>query len=119
MNARAGRLAVVGQVALSAAWFMSSAVYLFTPPRMAAALAMSDAVRYWLGSAMFVSASTALIGVMARSRPISIAALSLLSIEGAAWAAYDALRHWPVFAAYDATLACTAIGLLLTRARKR
>jgi hypothetical protein len=118
MKTPRNRLAGIVQLALSAAWLMAGAVYLFTPARMASVLAMSDAARVALGIAMVLSAAIAAIGTISRGRTTSIVGVGLLAFAGIAWVAYDLLRHWLAFAAYDASLAVTAIALLIFRARE-
>jgi hypothetical protein len=110
-------LVTVAQLGLSAAWLMAGAVYVLTPPRMAAVLGMATATRDWLGIAMLASALVAGAGAITRSQRTSIIGVALLVVAGIAFTAYDTLRHWTVFTAYDGALAIVAIVLLVNHVR--
>jgi hypothetical protein len=107
----------IAQLVLSAAWLMAGAVYVLTPPRMAEVLGMSAATREWLGIAMFASAVAACVGAITRSKESSITGVALLVVAGIGFTAYDALRHWRIFTAYDGALALLAIVLLVKHVR--
>ena len=96
---------------------MSGAVYVLTPPRMAAVLGMPAATREWLGIAMFASAVVAGGGAVTWSKGTSITGVALLVVAGIAFTMYDALRHWTIFTAYDGALAILAIVLLVIHVR--
>jgi hypothetical protein len=119
MKQKRNWLVTIAQLGLSAAWLMSGAVYVFTPPRMAAVLGMTALTRELLGIAMFVSAVVAGVGVITRSKGTSIMGLALLFVAGISFTMYDALRHWTMFTAYDGALAIVAIVLLVVHVRDR
>jgi hypothetical protein len=110
-------LVTIAQLGLSAAWLMSGAVYVFTPPRMAAVLGMTAATRELLGTAMFIAAVVAGVGAISRNKETSITGVGLLVVAGIGFTAYDALRHWSIFTAYDGALALLAIILFVTHVR--
>jgi hypothetical protein len=110
-------LVTIAQLGLSAAWLMSGAVYVLTPPRMAAVLGMPVATRELLGIAMFISAVVAAVGAITRSKGTSIIGVALLAAAGISFTVYDALRHWAMFTAYDGALAIVAIVLLVIHVR--
>ena len=118
MTVRRNWILTILQLGVAAAWLMGGVVYVFTPARMAALLGMSDTVRVTLGAAMLFSALATVAGVLIRHRSASVVGLALLSVAGGAFAAYDAFRHWLIFAAYDGALAVVAVGLLFTYGRK-
>ncbi|HEY7981541.1 MAG TPA: hypothetical protein VID19_08640 [Candidatus Eremiobacteraceae bacterium] len=119
MTQKRNWLVTLAQLGLSAAWLMSGAVYVLTPPRMAAVLAMPSATREVLGIAMFVSALVAGVGAITRSKGTSIIGVILLVVAGTSFTTYDALRHWTMFTAYDGALAIVAIVLLVIHVRNR
>jgi hypothetical protein len=107
------------QLALSAAWLMSGAVYVLTPARMAAVLGITASTREWLGLAMFASGVVAGLGAITRSKGTSTIGVGLLVAAGIGFTVYDALRHWTMFTAYDGALAIVAIVLLVIHVRDR
>jgi hypothetical protein len=107
------------QLALSAAWLMSGAVYILTPARMAAVLGIAAATREWLGIAMFAAGVIAGIGAITQSKGTSITGVALLFAAGIGFTVYDAIRHWTMFTAYDGALAIFAIVLLVIHVRDR
>jgi len=109
----------IAQLGLSAAWLMAGAVYVFTPPRMAAVLGIPPDARVWLGIAMLGSAVVAGVGAITRRRQTSIVGVALLVFAGISFTAFDAYRHFTVFTAYDGALAFVAIALLVNDVRNR
>jgi hypothetical protein len=112
-------IVTIAQLCLSAAWLMAGAVYIITPPRMAAVLGMPPEAREALGIALFVSAVVVGVGALTRNNRTSIAGVALLVLAGVAFTAYDELRHWTIFAAFDGALAILAIVLLVKHVRDR
>lgn len=107
----------IAQLALSAAWLMSGAVYILTPARMAAVLGIAATTREWLGVAMFASGLIAALGAITRNKGTSVIGVALLVAAGIGFTVYDALRHWNVFTAYDGALAIVAIVLFVIHVR--
>jgi hypothetical protein len=107
----------IAQLALSAAWLMSGAVYILTPARMAAVLGISATTREWLGIAMFASGVVAALGAITRNKGTSLTGVAMLVVAGIGFTAYDAHRHWNIFTAYDGALAIVAMILFIIHVR--
>ena len=107
------------QLVLIGAWLMTGWVYIATPPRMVAALGMSETVRHAIGTGMLVSALAPLAGLLTQGRMTTIAGSALLAAEGVAWILYDVARGWMAFVAYFSFLTLVAIAVLIVRARVR
>ena len=117
MTQKRNWLITIAQLGLAASWLMAGAVYVFTPPRMAAALGILPQARISLGVAMFVSAVIAAVGAIAPSKQTSILGVALLAIIGASFTAYYAFRHFALFTAYDGAIVLVAVLLIVNHVR--